>query len=67
MSKSIEPSVTDPPAAIPEETIASKTDAEPVISEKNTSDDIPEEKTAEDQTLAELYARWETLFGELEA
>ena len=28
---------------------------------------LMEEKTAEDQTLAELYARWETLSGELEA
>ena len=53
MSKSIEPSVTDPPAAIPEEIITSKTDAEPVISEKNTSDDIPEENTPEEKTAEE--------------
>ena len=28
---------------------------------------LMEEKTAEDQMLAELYARWEALSGELEA
>ena len=53
MSKSIEPSVTYPPAPIPEETIASKTGEEPVISEKNTSDDIPEENTPEENTSKE--------------
>ena len=53
MSKSIEPSVTDPPAAIPEEIITSKADAEPVISEKNTGDDIPEENTPEEKTAEE--------------
>ena len=53
MSKSIEPSVTYPPAPIPEETIASKTDEEPVISEKNTGDDIPEENTPEENTPEE--------------
>lgn len=53
MSKSIKPSVTDPPAAIPEEIITSKTDEEPVISEKNTSDDIPEENTPEEKTAEE--------------
>ena len=60
MSKSIEPSVTDPPAAIPEEIITSKTDAEPVISEKNTSDDIPEENTPEEKTAEEKTAEENT-------
>ena len=63
MSKSIEPSVTDPPAAIPEETIASKTDAEPVISEKNTSDDIPEENTPEEKTAEENTSKENTPKG----
>lgn len=53
MPKSIEPSVTDPPAPIPEETIASKTDEEPVISEKNTGDDTPEENTSKENTAKE--------------
>ena len=60
MSKSIEPSVTDPPAAIPEEIITSKTDAEPVISEKNTSDDIPEENTPEEKTAEENTSKENT-------
>ena len=60
MSKSIEPSVTYPPAAIPEENIASKTDAEPVISEKNTSDDIPEENTPEEKTAEENTSKENT-------
>ena len=60
MSKSIEPSVTYPPAPIPEETIASKTDAEPVISEKNTSDDIPEENTPEEKTAEENTSKENT-------
>ena len=63
MSKSIEPSVTDPPALIPEETIASKTDAEPVISEKNTSDDIPEENTPEEKTAEENTSKENTPKG----
>lgn len=60
MSKSIEPSVTYPPAPIPEENIASKTDAEPVISEKNTSDDIPEENTPEEKTAEENTSKEKT-------
>ena len=60
MSKSIEPSVTDPPAAIPEEIITSKIDAEPVISEKNTSDDIPEENTPEEKTAEENTSKENT-------
>ena len=63
MSKSIEPSVTDPPAAIPEEIITSKTDAEPVISEKNTSDDIPEENTPEEKTAEENTSKENTPKG----
>ena len=60
MSKSINRSVTDPPAAIPEEIITSKTDAEPVISEKNTSDDIPEENTPEEKTAEENTSKENT-------
>ena len=63
MSKSIEPSVTYPPAAIPEEIITSKTDAEPVISEKNTSDDIPEENTPEEKTAEENTSKENTPKG----
>ena len=53
MSKSIDRSVTDPQAPVTEENIASKTDAEPVISEENTGDNTPEQTTAEENTSKE--------------